>query len=437
MAAAYALGVFNDQFFKQSASLLAVGEGRASLQGYAAALMALPFVLLAAPAGWCADRFPKRTVIIASKALEVVAMMAGALGLYLLSWPLVLLMVLIMGAQSTLFSPALNGAIPECFPPERVLPVNGVLKMTTTAAMLAGIILAGVALAAGAQPGGQSGIAAEPHPVVSAPPGDNPYTDKAPNATATATGRLVAGGAVLLVAVLGFLISWAVPGRPAANPSARFPRRGPLDTLNDLRRCRRDPFLWRVLKLNAFIWAVAAALALWINQLGLDVFALDERETSLLLTAMLAGLVVGGGLAGRLGKEGRWPKLLGWAALTASAGGFLTAVSAGWAASAGTIWLAALSLAVMGAGGGMFLVPLESFVQVRPEPGEKGRIIAANNALAFSAIMLAGLAFALADWLGLPSAAGFILLAGLLAGVGLWCYRHMRQVEPRPAVDLN
>lgn len=60
MATTYCLGVFNDNFFKQAAMLLAVAAGLNHLQGWAAILFALPFILFAAQGGWCADRFPKK-----------------------------------------------------------------------------------------------------------------------------------------------------------------------------------------------------------------------------------------------------------------------------------------------------------------------------------------------------------------------------------------
>ena len=52
MAGAYFLGVFNDNFYKQAVLMLAVAAGHNAMQGYALAVFTLPFVLLAAPAGW-------------------------------------------------------------------------------------------------------------------------------------------------------------------------------------------------------------------------------------------------------------------------------------------------------------------------------------------------------------------------------------------------
>ena len=67
MAGTYFVGVFNDNFFKQTALLLAIATGKESMQGYATIIFTLPFIVFAAQAGWCADRFSKRSVVIAAK----------------------------------------------------------------------------------------------------------------------------------------------------------------------------------------------------------------------------------------------------------------------------------------------------------------------------------------------------------------------------------
>ena len=64
MTTSYCLGVFNDNYFKQAAMLMAVSAGFSHLQGTATILFALPFILFSSWAGWMADRFPKRGVAI-------------------------------------------------------------------------------------------------------------------------------------------------------------------------------------------------------------------------------------------------------------------------------------------------------------------------------------------------------------------------------------
>ena len=146
MGTTYAMGTFNDNFFKQAALLLAASAGLESIQGIASAMFALPFVACSAWAGWLADRMPKNRMVIWSKFMELAAMLYGVWALVDMNWAGMVAVVFLMGLQSTIFSPALNGAIPENFPPQEVPRVNALLKLATTATILLGIAAGGVVL---------------------------------------------------------------------------------------------------------------------------------------------------------------------------------------------------------------------------------------------------------------------------------------------------
>ena len=79
----------------------------------------LPYPLLATPAGYLADRFSKRSVIVGCKAAEVVLMLLGVTAVLTGSVTFLFVVVLLMGAQSALFSPSRYGAIAEILPPRK------------------------------------------------------------------------------------------------------------------------------------------------------------------------------------------------------------------------------------------------------------------------------------------------------------------------------
>jgi acyl-[acyl-carrier-protein]-phospholipid O-acyltransferase/long-chain-fatty-acid--[acyl-carrier-protein] ligase len=93
MAITYFIGNFNDNFYKEAALLIAVSLNKPRIQSYITIIFTLPFLVFAAAAGWCADHFEKRTVIIAAKLLELTAMIFGALGMLYTNWTLILIMV--------------------------------------------------------------------------------------------------------------------------------------------------------------------------------------------------------------------------------------------------------------------------------------------------------------------------------------------------------
>jgi len=357
MAVTYSLGAFNDNFFKQAAALLAVRAMLEHVQGVATILFTLPFILLAAQAGWLADRFPKRSVIIAAKCLEVSAMILGALGLWWMDWTLILLMVTLMGVHSTIFGPSLNGSIPELYPASYVTRANAHMKVATTAAILLGYGVAGFLLGV---PGDWSGVP---------------------------LGRVLVAAGALTVAGIGLASAIGCPKRPAADPRVPFPWAGPWHTLQVLWEIRRDRLLAVTIVLDAFVWFLGAMQLQLTNVLGLVQLKATDPQTSLLMVAEMVGLAAGGILAGRLAMRIAWQRLLAPSATALGLGLVamivLQASGQGWVTAAGLLLFTGLT-------GGLMLIPLESFIQVRTRPEDRGSVIAAGNFAAFIGILIAG-----------------------------------------------
>ena len=390
MAVTYFLGVFNDNFFKQAVLLLAVAAGMAGLQGRATELFSLPFILFSAWGGWLADRFTKKRVVIGVKFLELVAMLIGAYGILTLNWTCVLTMVFLMGLQSTLFGPALNGSIPELYPPEYVTTANSILKLVTTVAILLGMALAGFAL------------------------------DLNLVATTIPFGRLVVAGSVVLIALLGVLASFGVYSRPATGGKIPFPWTGPLRSIRDLVDLRKDRLLLLAVSGDCFFYFISLLAVLVINTLGLQQLGLTKSATSLLSVSLMVGVCVGAFAASKLTSDKRWTHVLAPGALgmgiCMAASGLLVQMLASV-----PFWLLLTLLAGAGSFGGLFLIPVTSFIQIRPAADSKGKIIAASNFLAFSGMWCSGRIFTVMDGYLLPSVS-LIVLGVLAACVGIFLF---------------
>jgi hypothetical protein len=207
-------------------------------------------------------------------------------------------------------------------------------------------------------------------------------------------GRLIVAVTVVAVAVVGLLASLGVPRRPAAAPGLKFPWSGPLDTVRELRAIRKDFLLHLTVITDVFIWFAGSVLVLVINYLGMHQYGAlfgERREyaTSGLVVAQLVGFALGGGLSSKLAAGERWHRVLVPGALVMSA------------LMAAMHWVPDLSLAaqptalfvligLIGIGGGIIMVPCESFIQMRPPLAKKGAVIAAANFAAFSGILLSG-----------------------------------------------
>lgn len=397
MAASYFMGTFNDNFFKQAVMLLALTLGRKSFQGLVGAAFTVPFLIFAAPAGWFADRFPKRRIVIAAKSLELLGAIVGAYGILAGNLWIMVGMVGIMGIQSTFFSPALNGSIPELYPPSHVTQANAVLRMVVSVGILIGITLSGFVL-------GLDGA-----PLAGAP-----------------FGRGMVGAAVVLFALIGLAVSLGIPSRPAADPQRPFPWTGPLDTFRELGSIWRDRQLGRILVADVFIWSVGVFQLLIINTLGKEQFRLGDARTSLLVASQLLGLAFGGLLSAKFAKGERWFRVLLPAGLAMGIAMLALALVPGMPRGAQIPALYAL-IALAGAGGGLFMIPCESFLQVRPAPERKGAVWASANFAAFLGMSVVSLAYTLVPAINAlrPTLAyGALGIASLL--FTLWLSREFR-----------
>jgi len=389
MIAAYLAGNLNDNFFKQSASLLAVISGRAYLQGYAAIIFTIPFILFAAHAGFCADRFPKRSIVIGCKILELVAMLFAAFAIYSLNWSLMLLALFILGFQATLFGPSLNGSIPELYPPQYVPSANAIIKATTTAAILAGIASAGFVL------------------------------NMKGNLGLIPLGRVVIASLMIVTALAGLVAAFAVPKFPAADPAARFPWSGPVESVRMLYRLRKDSQLAVAIVCFAFFWFVGSLQVLIINQLGLAQLGLSTALTSTLGVVELSGIAAGSVLSAILSKGRRWSCLLIPAAVVMTVAMFIvTVVPSMPDALLKPVLISAL--AVLGTAGGLFFIPLASFIQVRPASDVKGRVIAAANFAGDCGILISGTVLYLFNRLSLKPSDCFGLMGIMGTIMAVW-----------------
>jgi acyl-[acyl-carrier-protein]-phospholipid O-acyltransferase/long-chain-fatty-acid--[acyl-carrier-protein] ligase len=400
IASAYSLGTFNDNLYKQATMLLAVLAGRTDTQSYVVMVFTLPFLLFAAPAGWCADRFPKRRVIIVAKWLELLAMLFGAVGVCTGQNSLIFTMLFIMGVQATIFSPSMNGALPELYPPRFVPHANGILRMFVTVAILGGMATAGFLLSHKGV--GWYGISA---------------------------GRLLVAGTVVGIALMGLLVSYGVPRRPAANPHNAFPWDGPVRTLKDLWSTRHDPLLAIAIATNVFVWSAGSIGILILNPMGLNQFHMGELLTSCLGVSELVGIALGGILSARLVKLDHWYRVvgpscagMGLAMLGMLGVPFLPAGGQPFALYGLTFFLGAM--------GGAVLIPMESFLQVRPAPARKGAILSSVNFIVFGGVLVSGgVAKYLNQWFKPTEAFAVMGLCSLLISAVL--YTLFRREEKR------
>ena len=415
--------VVNDNVFRW----LAVGIGKRFVEPqYESAVLSagalafvVPYLLLAAPAGYLADRFAKRQVILVCKFAEIVLMVLGVFAIANRSLVALFTILVLMGAQAALFSPSRLMSLPELLKPSALPSANGLMGLTTVVASVVGAVIG------------------------------NWLTDLT---SPGRTGGLQLSASVLIgVAAVGYGVSWLMRFVSAANPTLKFPWNAPVQTVRDLRELFRNAGLFRVALGIAFFWSLASLAQLNIDRFAFDSGALQQSDVAPLLAALAVGVGLGSVLAG-IWSQGRIelgivplgglliavcsmalflvpgqlvepvrelagvessaePKAL---AASTPAAGASVADAKSPTATAGlnessdgadtrsqprsgiytrSYGVAVALLLLLGIGAGLFDVPLEAYLQHRSPAASRGSLLAASNFLTFGGISLSSLLF--------------------------------------------
>src|SRR5215471_221916 len=153
LCAAHFLGAFNDNVYKMVISLLAVhaassAAGGGSQPSLIGAVFVLPFFLFSGYAGYAADVYSKRSVLVLTKALEIVVKGLGWLALLSGHSALMLGVLFLLALQATFFSPAKYSILPELVADQELSHANGFLEMSGFLAIILGTSLGGIMFAA-------------------------------------------------------------------------------------------------------------------------------------------------------------------------------------------------------------------------------------------------------------------------------------------------
>ena len=104
------LGAFNDNLFKIVVSMLAVraaaGSGSGGELSLVGVVFILPFLLFSGYAGQVGDVYNKRSVLIVTKSLEIVATGLGLVAFLTGHLGLTYVVLFLIALQATVFSPA-------------------------------------------------------------------------------------------------------------------------------------------------------------------------------------------------------------------------------------------------------------------------------------------------------------------------------------------
>lgn len=374
--AAHFLGAFNDNVYKMVLALLAVytlgsTAGGGSQLSIIGAMFILPFFLFSGYAGHVADVYSKRSVLVATKAFEVVALGLGWLAFLSGQYPFMLAVLFLLALQATFFSPAKYSILPELVADHDLSRANGLLEMSGFLAIILGTALGGMMFA-------------------------------------TWKNHLGIIGLLLTVlALAGTAAALTLPRVPASGATKTFRLNPWAEISQGLARLWQDQALWLTALGIAYFWFLGALLQLDILLFGKEIMRLDDRHIGFLGTFLALGIGLGSVLAGRLSGN---KVELGLVPLGSLGMGLCALWLSGVASSYPQV---AAALTLLGLSGGLFIVPLNASLQQHGARQAKGQLLATSNFLSTAGILLAsGVLWLLRERLHIP-ADWIILLTGL------------------------
>ncbi len=372
------LGAFNDNLYKMIVSLLAVGAaindgGAGAYLSAVGIVFILPYLLFSGYAGFVADAFDKRTVLVVTKVIEIGVMALALAALVVGRIEPLFAILFLMAVQSTFFSPAKYGILPEILPAALLPRANGMLEMSRYVAVILGTVAGGALLA-------------------------------------HFSNRPVYMGAVLIaVACVGAIASLRIDPVPRSGSRKRFRVNPWSEIVAGVRRLTKDSRLGLAVAGITYFEFLGSFVLLDVLLIGKELMALDDVRTSLLGASAGIGIGIGAFAAGRLSRNKIELGLVPIGAVGVS----VVLIAASYATS--TYSQMVIAVALIGFFGGLFFVPLNTLLQHLAGVDEKGHLIATNNFLNMLGVLVSCLAlWLLRDVIGVPPDR-ILMLAGALA----------------------
>jgi len=355
------LGALNDNIFRNGLVILitfqgvkVLGMGHTVLANVAAFLFILPFFLFSATAGQLADKYEKSMLMRRVKMLEISLMALAAVALLSRLYEILLFVLFLMGCQSTLFGPVKYAYLPQKLHTDELVGGNALVESGTYVAIIAGLII------------GVETIDFE--------------SDR----------QILLAIILVAVAFLGYFASRKVPKTEAVDPDLTINWNAWKETWRIVSFAREEKSVFLSILGISWFWFFGSAMTIQMPAYAADILNGSESVVTALLVAFAVGVGLGSLLCERMSGHRIELGLVPFGSIGMS----LFAIDLYFAQPGATTssvasvsdflsrtgsWRILTDLALLGAFGGFYSVPLYALIQKRSDRRHLSRIIAANN----------------------------------------------------------
>ena len=347
-----------------------LGKDRSNeILAISASLFVLPFILFSMPAGQLGDRLSKRRIIVWTTWAELIFMVMAFFAIWYNDPITSYFSLFLIALQSAFFSPMKYSIIPEIEPRSRITKANGHLTLFTYLSILIGTFLASFL------------------------------------SELTKRNFSLIVIFCIFISIIAVFTSYMIEKTPTKDPTKKINYLFFIQIVRSIRLASNYTHLNLALFSSAFFLYTASFTQINLIPFGLQSLGITDIQTGYVYIAAALGLGVGSFLVSIISSEG--VKL--WLSLW---GGYGTGLS--------YIFLylfqynliaASLLFFSVGMHGGLYIVPLDAYVQYISPDKQRGSLVSAGTFLSFIAVLCgAGTLFLFGNILNMTAAEGYLCI---------------------------
>lgn len=346
------LGALNDNLFKNALLTLVtitMAEQSDILSNVIAGLFILPFFLFSAWAGEFADKYNRAKIAQNLKIVEIVLMIGVGVACYTSNLTFLIILIFLMGAQSAFFGPVKYALLPQQLEQNELIEGNAYIEATTYIAILGGLI----------------------------------------------AGTLLPIQATIFVlialAVLGYIASCNILSAPAPRPMMKINKNLFTAIAQNYMFLRKHTFIFQSILGASWFWTIGALVAVQIYPLCGKILNAAEGTITFFLILFSLGVAFGSYVCNKILKGE-----INMTYVPLSAIGMALCLFSLWLLSSDyptpektmtfKSFLSApgafgfsVSLFMLAFWGGLYIIPLNAFMQNRSPKAYTASVIAGNN----------------------------------------------------------
>ena len=374
------LGALNDNIYKLLVVFFFIQlegiENSHRILSITGAIFVLPFILFSTSSGTLADRFSKRNIIIFTKICELLIIMGAIFAFVYESIIGSYCILFLLASQSALFAPSKYGILPELVSTEKITQANGLMTSFTFLAIIMGTFFSSFLL------------------------------------DVTGKNFILATIFCTALSVIGLITSFCIEYTPPSGSDKKVNFFFLYDAYEILKRAYRIPSLLAAIFGSAFFLFLAAYVQLNMIPYAVQCLDLTDVKGGYLFLLTAVGIGLGSLLAGKI--SGKVVEL----GIVPLSGIGITICFYLLDLLSNHIPIIIFLIFIQGILGGLYQIPLDSYIQVASPNDYRGRIVATTNFLSYFGVLCASvLLYFITEVFGFGADKGFAVMGTITLGV--------------------